>query len=182
MIIHTGTVLSGRGNFDSRRYTILPDPFLGFNTDVVYAWWPRSNWVILPGARVSWTRGVKPHFGDVTILRWWMETQLLADRLWLVWCRKHYQQRRYNLQQEGTWHLKKLELIRVQVKQFQDFTDIVCWDITLHKTEQVLLDRENAAAAVPGANRPTPFKLRDETGGVPWTTWFVPMTTWFVKL
>ena len=81
-------------------------------------------------------------------------TQLLADRLWLVWCRKHYQQRRYNLQQEGTWHLKKLELIRVQVKQFQDFTDIVCWDITLHKTEQVLLDRENAAAAVPEAEAP----------------------------
>ena len=81
-------------------------------------------------------------------------TQLLADRLWLVWCRKHYQQRRYNLQQEGTWHLKKLELIRLQVKQFQDLTDIVCWDITLHKTEQVLLARENAAAEVPGANPP----------------------------
>ena len=81
-------------------------------------------------------------------------TQLLADSLWLVWCRKHYQQRRYNLQQEGTWHLKKLELIRIQVKQFQDLTDIVCWDITLHKTEQNLLDRENAAAAVPGAKPP----------------------------
>ena len=81
-------------------------------------------------------------------------TQLLADRLWLVWCRKHYQQRRYNLQQEGTWHLKKLELIRIQVKQFQDFSDIVCWAITLHKTEQILLDKENAAAAVPGAKPP----------------------------
>lgn len=81
-------------------------------------------------------------------------TQLLADRLWLVWCRKHYQQRRYNLQQEGTWHLKKLELIRTQVKQFQDSSDIVCWDITLHKTEQILLDRENAAAAFPGVKPP----------------------------
>ena len=81
-------------------------------------------------------------------------TQLLADRLWIVWCRKHYQQRRYNLQQEGTWHLKKLELIRIQVKQFQDFSDIVCWGITLHKTEQILLDRENAAAVIPGANPP----------------------------
>ena len=81
-------------------------------------------------------------------------TQLLADRLWLVWCRKHYQQRRYNLQQEGTWHLKKLELIRVQIQEFQDLTDIVCWDITLHKTEQILLDKENAAAAVPGAEPP----------------------------
>ena len=81
-------------------------------------------------------------------------TQLLADRLWLVWCRKHYQQRRYNLQQEGTWHLKKLELIRIQIKRFQDLTDIVCWDITLHKTEQIRLDKENAAAAVPGAKLP----------------------------
>ena len=81
-------------------------------------------------------------------------TQLLADRLWIVWCRKHYQQRRYNLQQEGTWHLKKLELIRIQVKQFQDFSDIVSWGITLHKTEQILLDRENAAAVIPGAKPP----------------------------
>ena len=82
-------------------------------------------------------------------------TQLLADRLWLVWCRKHYQQRRYNLQQEGTWHLKKLELIRIQIRQFQEFSDIVCWDITLHKTEQILLDRENAADAVSGATPAT---------------------------
>ena len=81
-------------------------------------------------------------------------TQLLADRLWLVWCRKHYQQRRYNLQQEGTWHLKKLELIRLQIQQFQDLTDIDGWEITLHKTEQILLDRENAAAAIPGADPP----------------------------
>lgn len=81
-------------------------------------------------------------------------TQLLADRLWLVWCRKHYQQRRYNLQQEGTWHLKKLELIRLQIQQFQDLTDIDGWHITLHKTEQILLDRENAAAATPGAEHP----------------------------
>ena len=81
-------------------------------------------------------------------------TQLLADRLWIVWCRKHYQQRRYNLQQQGTWHLKKLELIRMQVKQFQDFSNIVSWGITLHKTEQILLDKENAAAAIPGAIPP----------------------------
>ncbi len=78
-------------------------------------------------------------------------TQLLTDDLWLVWCRKHYQQRRYNLQQEGTWHLKKLELVRIQIERFEKRTKIHCWDITLHKTERILLDRENAAAVLLGA-------------------------------
>ena len=81
-------------------------------------------------------------------------TQLLTDDLWLVWCRKHYQQRRYNLQQEGTWHLKKLELIRVQIERFEKRTKIHSWDITLHKTERILLDKENAAAVIPGVKSP----------------------------
>ena len=81
-------------------------------------------------------------------------TQLLADDLWLVWCRKHYQQRRYNLQQEGVWHLKKLELVRHQIERFKDIKEIAGWDIALHKTEQIRLDKENAAAAIPGAKPP----------------------------
>ena len=78
-------------------------------------------------------------------------TQLLTDELWLVWCRKHYQQRRYNLQQEGIWHLKKLELIKIQIERFEDSNRIASWDIALHKTERIRLDGENAAAAIPGA-------------------------------
>ena len=34
-----------------------------------------------------------------------------SRRRMLRWCCKHYQQRRYNLQQGGIWHLKELELI-----------------------------------------------------------------------
>ncbi len=81
-------------------------------------------------------------------------TQLLTDELWLVWCRKHYQQRRYNLQQEGTWHLKKLELIRIQIERFKKHTEIHCWDIALHKTERIRLDMEEAALVIPGAKPP----------------------------
>lgn len=81
-------------------------------------------------------------------------TQLLTDDLWLVWCRKHYQQRRYNLQQEGIWHLKKLELIRTQIEKFKDSDRIAGWDIALHKTERIRLDREDAAAVIPGAESP----------------------------
>ena len=81
-------------------------------------------------------------------------TQLLTDDLWLVWCRKHYQQRRYNLQQEGIWHLKKLELIRIQMERFKDSDRIAGWDIALHKTERIRLDREDAAAVIPEAKPP----------------------------
>ena len=78
-------------------------------------------------------------------------TQLLDDELWLVWCRKHYQQRRYNLQQEGIWHLKKLELIRVQIERFEESKRVAGWDIALHKTERIHLDMEDAAAMISGA-------------------------------
>ena len=81
-------------------------------------------------------------------------TQLLTDDLWLVWCRKHYQQRRYNLQQEGIWHLKKLELIKSQIERFKESDRIAGWDITLHKTEQIRLNTENAAAVLPEAEPP----------------------------
>ena len=81
-------------------------------------------------------------------------TQLLTDDLWLVWCRKHYQQRRYNLQQEGIWHLKKLELVKIQIERFKESDRIASWDIVLHKTEQIRLNKENAAAVLPGAETP----------------------------
>ena len=81
-------------------------------------------------------------------------TQLLTDDLWLVWCRKHYQQRRYNLQQEGIWHLKKLELVRQQIERFKDIEEIAGWDIALHKTEQIRLNKENTAAVIPRTEPP----------------------------
>ena len=81
-------------------------------------------------------------------------TQQLRDDLWLVWCRKHYQQRRYNLQQQGTWHLKKLEMIRTQIDIFQMRTAVESWNISLRRRERKGLDSENAAALIPAAEFP----------------------------
>ena len=78
MIIHAGTILAMEGT-DLICYRIRPDPFPGLDPGDVFAWWPRERGVIPPGARVSWTKGARPHWGDATILRWWMERPLTSN-------------------------------------------------------------------------------------------------------
>ena len=78
MIVHSGTILSMEGT-DLIYYRIRPDPSPGLDSGDVYAWWLRTNGVILPGARVIWTKGAKPHWGGATILRSWMERPLESN-------------------------------------------------------------------------------------------------------
>ena len=67
----------------------------------------------------------------------------LPKDLWIFWCRKHYQRRKYRAEKLENWHTTQLGLVHEQLDKFEDWGKIHTWTISLRKTEQLALDKEN---------------------------------------
>ena len=70
-------------------------------------------------------------------------TRQLPDHLWIYWCRKHYQRKKYVAEKKGRWHLKQLQLVHDQLQVFEDWGEIHAWNIVLRKAEHQAIKREN---------------------------------------
>ena len=69
-------------------------------------------------------------------------TRELPKKLWILWCRKHYQRFRYRGHEES-WNVVQLELIRKQLQIFEDWGQIRSWTVTLRRTERLALAKES---------------------------------------
>lgn len=74
-------------------------------------------------------------------------TRKLPDNAWIMWCRKHYQRKRYRAEDDGIWHIRQLALVREQLDEFERLANVESWHVVLRKGEQALLDAENARLA-----------------------------------
>ena len=101
-------------------------------------------------------------------------TRLLPEQAWILWCRKHYQRLRYRSEEEGTWNVRQLQLVRRQLDAFEDSSNIVSWNVSLRKKEQAVLDLENARiadgiipppASGPGPSAPGPTSSSSNDSG-----------------
>ncbi|KAM0798986.1 hypothetical protein BDR22DRAFT_347971 [Usnea florida] len=70
-------------------------------------------------------------------------TRELPQDLWIFWCRKHYQRKKYRAEKHENWHTTQLGLVHEQLDKFEDWGKIDTWTIALRKTEQIALDKEN---------------------------------------
>lgn len=70
-------------------------------------------------------------------------TRDLPRDLWIFWCRKHYQRFKYRAEDAENWHILQLGLVRQQLDTFENWGQVRTWAITLRKTEQVAIAKED---------------------------------------
>ena len=63
-------------------------------------------------------------------------TRALPHDLWILWCRKHYQRMKYRAEENGIWHLRQMELVRRQLRIFENWGKVRSWTIALRKEER----------------------------------------------
>ena len=70
-------------------------------------------------------------------------TRELPGNLWIFWCRKHYQRLKYRAEFNENWHTIQLGLVHRQLDTFENWGKVHTWAISLRKTEQYALAKEN---------------------------------------
>ena len=62
-------------------------------------------------------------------------TRDLPNNLWIYWCRKHYQRFKYRAEDAEKWHTRQMELVRQQLRIFENWGQVRSWTIALRKAE-----------------------------------------------
>lgn len=79
-------------------------------------------------------------------------TRELPRNLWIFWCRKHYQRFKYRAENNGNWHYMQLRLVGQQLQIFQDWGHVRSWTVSLRKSKQATLAKEDESSIMHNNN------------------------------